>query len=146
MGFQIPQTAVVDVPPGAYDASIVACDLVRGQYGAQVRIKFVLVDTGEVMSLYTSDAFNPRSKLWAVVSGIFGRAPGPGQAFDSDWLIGRHCRVLVAPHTRRDGSQGVRIEAVLGAGQPVPAAPAVAVVAPPPVVVPAVPAGADLPF
>jgi hypothetical protein len=118
MGFTIPQTtAAADVPAGAHDATITAIDQINGQYGPQVRIKFTL-DGGETLSLYTSATFNAKSKLWAVVSAVFGREPGLGVAFNSDWLIGRHARILVGDHTRADGTTGSKIMAVLAHNQP----------------------------
>lgn len=125
MGFTIPQTpAAPDVAPGAYDATISAVDQINGQYGPQVRIKFVL-ETGDTLSLYTSAVFNSKSKLWAVVCNVFGREPGPGTAFNSDWLVGRQARVLVGEHQRSDGTTGSKILAVLAQNQPTsPAQPA----------------------
>lgn len=149
MGFTIPQTAAVDVPAGAHDATITAVDQINGQYGPQVRIKFTL-DGGETLSLYTSATFNAKSKLWAVVAAVFGREPGPGVAFSSDWLIGRRARILVGDHTRADGTTGSKIMAVLAhnqpvvtPGQPLAAALAQAATAPPP---PPPAWDADLPF
>lgn len=139
MGFTIPQTAAADdVPPGAYDATITAVDQINGQFGPQVRIKFTLA-SGETLSLYTSATFNPKSKLWRVVANVFGKEPGAGVAFSSDWLIGRHARILVGEHQRNDGTTGARIEAVLAhnqpvitPGQPLAAALAAAAAVPPP--------------
>lgn len=146
MGFTIPQTAAADdVPPGAYDATITAVDQINGQFGPQVRIKFVLA-SGETLSLYTSATFNPKSKLWRVVANVFGKEPGAGVAFNSDWLIGRHARILVGEHLRNDGTTGARIEAVLAHNQPAvtpgqPIGAALAAVAA--ASAPAVPAGWD---
>ena len=145
MGFTIPQTVAVDVPAGAYEATITAIDQINGQYGPQVRIKFQL-DGGETLSLYTSATFNAKSKLWAVVAAVFGREPGSGVAFNSDWLIGRRARILVGDHTRADGTTGSKIMAVLAHNQPMvtpgqPLAAALAAVAATPA--PAVPAGWD---
>lgn len=139
MGFTIPQTAAADdVPPGAYNSTITAVDQINGQFGPQVRIKFALA-SGEILSLYTSATFNPKSKLWRVVSNVFGKEPGPGVAFNSDWLVGRPARVLVGEHQRSDGTTGARIDAVLAHNQPtvtpgqsVAAALATAAAVPPP--------------
>ena len=137
MGFTIPQTAAADVPAGAYEATITGIDQINGQYGPQVRIKFQF-ESGETLSLYTSATFNAKSKLWAVVSAVFGKEPGPGVPFNSDWLVNRRARVLVGDYTRADGTTGSKIMAVLGhnqptvtPGQPVTAAPSLGSTAPP---------------
>lgn len=94
------------IEPGVYPASIVEVKPEAGQYGDQLRVKFLLEDEANTaLSAWTSTSFSPKSKLYALARAAFGgREFDPGFTLDTDRLIGRRLRVMVTVKPRTDGA------------------------------------------
>lgn len=95
--------------PGNYAVQITKIEQVAGQYGPQLQFQFQLVDAedkltdGQIRG-WCSERWGPKTKLTEWARNILGRLPGPDKPFDTDWLLGRKCDVLVAADPQTGGA------------------------------------------
>jgi hypothetical protein len=129
MGYRIPQTVYEVYEPGVYVARLAAAEVIDGQYGQQLKVKFEL-DGEHLLTVWTSLTFTQKSRLGQLAKAAFGRDIPPDYELDTDHLIGRRLRLLVTVEERSDGStynkvsQFLPLQATPAARPPAPRPPA----------------------
>ena len=113
MQIQMRKYEVID--PGVYPAEVVTITPETGQYGEQLRVKFLLEDEANTtLTAWTSTSFSPKSKLYGLARAAFGgREFDPTFVLDTDRLIGKHMLLLVTVKPKADGSDFNKIEQFL---------------------------------
>lgn len=113
---RIPQTRNEVLPVGEYIAKITSVVADESQYGPQLKFQYALVGgdhEGVTLLGWTSQSFNPKSKLFAVVKAVFGGREIPATyELDTDSLIGKQVALVVVSKVKDDGSEFNRIDSV----------------------------------
>jgi hypothetical protein len=130
---KIPMTTNETIPVGEYLATIVSCETADGQFGPQLKFEFALKGgeyEGKQQPYWTSQSFNPKSKLFALARAANrGQDFPPGYTLDTDALIGKMVTLVIIKKPSSDGlSEFNKVDSVL----PVKARPAPAGVKPAP--------------
>lgn len=117
MGITITQTAGTVIPTGEYPAKIVSIEETTGQFGPQLKVKFMLSGApdidGTTTSAWYGQTFSPKSKLFALAVAAFGgRAIPATYNFNSDDLLNRSVRVVVVEKQKPDGSTFSKVDSV----------------------------------
>ena len=112
---KIEKSEYVTLDTGTYTATVASIYPAEGKFGPQLEWKFALDPEG-AMKAWTSQAYSPKSKLFAWARAILGEAP---ETLDTDDLIGKPVRLSVLTKTHDDGSEYNKVDAVLAprAGQ-----------------------------
>lgn len=125
MGIVIEQKQYTLLATGEYSAVISSLEETTGEYGPQLKIKFLLTDpayAGNELTAWASATFTPKSKLYGWTRAAFGVDTVPKTYnFNSDDLVNRPVRLVVVRKTKEDGSEFNRVDGVLPAAPVTPA-------------------------
>ena len=112
---KIEKSEYVTLDTGTYTATVASIYPAEGKFGPQLEWEFALDPEG-TMKAWTSQAYSPKSKLFAWARAILGEAP---ETLDTDDLIGKPVRLSILSKARDDGSEFNKVDAVLAprAGQ-----------------------------
>lgn len=119
MGIQVIRTKSEPLPAGAYTATIEAIEQAEGQYGPQLKARFLIEDdefAGKTLTGWASLTFSPKSKLfsWVKAAVFNGReVPDTYGTFDTDHLLGRRVILNVEQAKGSDGAIYNKIGALL---------------------------------
>jgi hypothetical protein len=91
--FEIPTT--VEIADGTYPAVVESIESGTGSFGPQRKWSFLVEHDGKIdsISAITSGNTGPRSKAYAFLSGLLGRAPLAGEKIDDP--TGTRCLVTI---------------------------------------------------
>lgn len=100
------------VPPGIYPAQVAEVREVEGEFGTQVRIRFVILTpdgqrTEDMVDGYCKAVWGPRSKLFEWATEILRGKVQPGEDFDTDRLLGKRCDIRVDRKETKSGFRSV---------------------------------------
>lgn len=130
MGITVQRTKSEPIPAGLYTATIEGVEQTEGQYGPQLKAKFVIEDedfAGKALTGWASLTFSPKSKLFGwVKAAVFGGRDVPDSygVFDADHLIGRRVFLNIEVAKGKDGETYNKIKDLLPyrAAKPAPSA------------------------
>lgn len=130
MGITVNRTETQPIPAGLYEASVESIEPAEGQFGPQLKTKFLIEEEGfegKTLTGWASLTFSPKSKLYGWVrAAVFGGKdiPATYKVFDSDHLIGRRVFLSVTTEKGSDGEIYNKVKDVLPyrtrAAQPAP--------------------------
>ena len=130
MGITVNRTETQPIPAGLYEASVESIEQAEGQFGPQIKTKFLIEEEGfegKTLTGWASLTFSPKSKLYGWVrAAVFGGKdiPTTYRVFDSDHLIGRRVFLSVTTEKGSDGEVYNKVKDVLPyrtrAAQPAP--------------------------
>lgn len=103
------------LPPGEYRAVIIDIEPTTGAFGEQLVWSFDLPEAERYLKAWSGVDLTPRAKLTKWVTALLGQVP---EQLETDDLISRDCRVLVADALGADGGTYSRISEVLPAAPP----------------------------
>lgn len=109
----------VDAPveEGVYEARLVAVSKVVGQYGAQVKFEFELLDdgvAGRKLAYYTPLNWSLAGKMLQSAKALRGGVPVPAnESFSLQSLVGCRCRLVVRHKTLADGRIAAKVDSLL---------------------------------
>jgi hypothetical protein len=93
---------------GPYRARVKSYEEDEMQFGPCFKWYFEITEEGEyegkVLSGITSQAFNPKSKLYQWVQGIMGRTIKAGETIDLDDLVGKECMLNIGHKVKERGT------------------------------------------
>jgi hypothetical protein len=115
---KIQMTTNETIPVGEYLATIVSCETADGQFGPQLKFEFALKGgeyEGKQQPYWTSQSFNPKSKLFALARAANGGRDFPaGYTLDTDVLIGKTVTLVIIKKPSSDGlSEFNKVDSVL---------------------------------
>ena len=125
MSLTVQQTEFVLLEAGEYPATIGTVEAEEGQFGPQLKFKFML-DDGTTLLGWCSRTFNPKTKLYAWSKAAFGGGEIPrSYNLDTAHLENKRVRLFVTVEAGRDGMEYNKVNTVLPARRstlpPVPA-------------------------
>lgn len=120
MSVTVQQTEFVLLEAGEYSATIGTVEAEEGQFGPQLKFKFVL-DDGTTLLGWCSRTFNPKTKLYAWSKAAFGGGEIPrSYNLDTAHLENKRVRLFVTVEAGRDGTEYNKVNTVLPARRSTP--------------------------
>ena len=120
MSLTVQQTEFVLLEAGEYPATIGTVEAEEGQFGPQLKFKFML-DDGTTLLGWCSRTFNPKTKLYAWSKAAFGGGEIPrSYNLDTAHLENKRVRLFVTVEAGRDGMEYNKVNTVLPARRSTP--------------------------
>ena len=112
--FVIPKKTYETVEEGIYLAEITSCEQADGQFGAQVKIGFRLLDAEKETDLtgWCSANYTEKTKLFKWSRAALGSAFNPDADFKASALIGKRVMLNVSVRISANGNEFNKIEDV----------------------------------
>ena len=97
-----------DLPePGIYRAQIVKIAEAKSTFNGEEKPQWKLtwkllahvdgepITDGRELAQWVGQSLHPKSRMYAIISGIWGQAPEPGEEITSDDILNRHAMISV---------------------------------------------------